>query len=103
MRLIRQLLKPRGCRALVTYLNEHLAGAQVAAQLLESMRSQIDDQEFRQCVSALLPDIGAIINPSSEKSGPSASGQLHNSICGKLIRRLDGESCALQFRFHAQL
>ena len=32
---------------LVTYLNDHLGGAQIAVQLLEAMRDQHDDQDFR--------------------------------------------------------
>ena len=44
---------------LVTYVNDHLAGAQVAVQLLEAMRNQQDDQEFRQFAGVLLPEIQA--------------------------------------------
>ena len=45
--------------ALVTYLNDHLGGAQIAVQLLEAMRDQHDDQDFRQFASVLLPEIEA--------------------------------------------
>lgn len=43
--------------ALITYLNDHLGGAQIAVQLPEAMRDQNDDQEFRQFASVLLPEI----------------------------------------------
>ena len=56
---------------------------------------------MRQRATAGDPDDYQTLRHIAEKSGPSASGQLHNSICGKLIRRLDSESCALHFRFHA--
>jgi len=39
---------------LVTYVNDHLGGAQVAVRLLEAMRDQHDDQEFRQFASVFL-------------------------------------------------
>jgi hypothetical protein len=45
--------------ALVTYINDHLGGAQMAVQLLEAMRNQNDEQEFRQFASVLLPEIEA--------------------------------------------
>jgi hypothetical protein len=44
---------------LATYLNDHLSGAQIAVQLLEAMRDQHDDQDFRQFASVLLPEIEA--------------------------------------------
>jgi hypothetical protein len=45
--------------ALVTYLNDHLGGAQIAVQVLEAMRDQNNEQEFRQFASVLLPEIQA--------------------------------------------
>jgi hypothetical protein len=44
---------------LVTYLNDHLGGAQIAIQLLKAMRDQHDDQRFREFASLLLPEIEA--------------------------------------------
>jgi hypothetical protein len=67
--------------ALITYLNDHLGGAQVAVQLLEAMRDQNDEQEFRQFASVLLPEIKAddlTLHHIAEKtgSGPSAVKQV---------------------------
>ena len=61
---------------LVTYVNDHLGGAQVAVQLLEAMRDQQDDQDFRQFARVLLPEIQAddlALRRIAEKigSGPS--------------------------------
>ena len=43
--------------ALITYLNDHLGGAQIALQVIKEMRDQHDDQRFRQFASELLPEI----------------------------------------------
>lgn len=43
----------------VTYLNDHLAGAQIAVQVLEAMRDQHDDPRFREFAGALLPEFQA--------------------------------------------
>lgn len=40
-----------------TYLNDHLGGAQVALQLLQAMRDQHDDPDFRQFAGALFPEV----------------------------------------------
>lgn len=66
---------------LVTYVNDHLGGAQVGVQLLEAMRDQQDDQEFRQFASVLLPEIQAddlALRRIAERigSGPSSIKQL---------------------------
>jgi hypothetical protein len=45
--------------SLVTYLNDHLGGAQVAIELLEAMRERHDDEKFREFAKALLPEIQA--------------------------------------------
>jgi N-acetylglucosamine kinase-like BadF-type ATPase len=44
---------------LVTYLDDHLGGAQIATELLEAMRDQHDNQRFREFASSLLPEIEA--------------------------------------------
>ena len=66
---------------LVTYVNDHLGGAQVAVQLLEAMRNQQGDQEFRQFASVLLPEIQAddlVLRriAKNNTSGPSTIKQL---------------------------
>ena len=43
--------------ALITYLNDHLGGAQIALELLEAMRDQHDDPKFRDFARELLPQI----------------------------------------------
>jgi hypothetical protein len=58
---------------LVTYINDHLGGAQVALQLLEAMRDQHDDRKFREFANALLPEIQAddrTLRHIAEKVGP---------------------------------
>ena len=42
---------------LVTYVNDHLGGARVALQLLEAMRDQHDDKNFRDFAEVMLPEI----------------------------------------------
>jgi len=58
---------------LVTYLNDHLGGAQIAVQVLEAMRDQHDDPKFREFASTLLPEIEAddrVLRSIAEKIGP---------------------------------
>ena len=72
----------------VTYLNDHLAGAQVAVQLLESMRNQNDDQEFRQFASVLLPEIQSddrTLRHIAEEIGSGPSGV--KQVCGWLVEK----------------
>ncbi len=42
---------------LVTYLNDHLSGAQIAIEVLKAMHDQHDDQRFQQFAALLLPEI----------------------------------------------
>ena len=61
---------------LVTYVNDHLGGARIALQLLEAMRDQHDDQNFRDLASVLLPAIQAddhVLRTIAEKIGPGPS------------------------------
>lgn len=44
---------------LVTYVNDHLGGAQIAIQLLEAMRDQQENERFREFARSLLPEIQA--------------------------------------------
>jgi hypothetical protein len=62
--------------ALATYLNDHRGGAQIAVQLLEAMRDQHDDQDFRQFASVLLPEIKAddgMLRRIAERVGSGSS------------------------------
>jgi hypothetical protein len=88
--------------SLVTYLNDHLAGAQVAVQLLESMRNQNDDQEFRQFASVLLPEIQAdnqTLRRIAEKigSGPSGIKQAGGWLLEKAARLKLGHTGSRNF------
>jgi hypothetical protein len=61
---------------LTTYLNDHLGGAQVAIQVLESMREQHDDPRFREFARNLIPEIQAddvALRSIVEKIGASPS------------------------------
>jgi hypothetical protein len=88
--------------ALVTYLNDHLGGAQIAVQLLEAMRDQHDDQDFRQFASVLLPEIEAddlTLRHIAEKvgSGPSAVKQVGGWILEKAARLKLGHTGSRDF------
>jgi hypothetical protein len=77
--------------SLATYLNDHLSGAQIAVQLLEAMRDQNDEQEFRQFASVLLPEIQAddlTLHHIAEKigSGPSPVKQVGGWLLEKAAR-----------------
>jgi hypothetical protein len=61
---------------LITYLNDHLGGAQIAVQVLEAMRDQHDDQRFREFASVLLPEIQVddrTLRSIANKIGPGPS------------------------------
>jgi hypothetical protein len=61
---------------LVTYVNDHLGGARIALQLLEAMRDQHDDQNFRDLASVLLPavrDDDHVLRAIAERIGPGPS------------------------------
>lgn len=88
--------------SLVTYLNDHLAGAQVAIQLLESMRNQNDDQELRQFASVLLPEIQAddqTLRHIVENigSGPSGIKQVGGWLLEKTARLKLGHTGSRSF------
>jgi hypothetical protein len=62
--------------SLVTYLNDHLGGAQIAIELLEAMREQHDDEKFREFANTLLPEIQAddqTLRSIAEKVGHGSS------------------------------
>jgi len=76
---------------LATYINDHLGGAQIALQVLESMRDQHDDQQFRDFADALLPEIqydDQTLRTISETigPGPSAAKQVGGWLLEKLAR-----------------
>jgi hypothetical protein len=94
--------------ALVTYLNDHLAGAQIAVQLLEAMRDQHDDQEFRQFASVLLPEIQAddqmLRRIAEEKgSGPSGIKQVGGWLLEKAARLKLGHAGSKNFALFESL
>jgi hypothetical protein len=93
---------------LVTYLNDHLAGAQIAVQLLEAMRDQHDDQEFRQFASVLLPEIQAddqILHRIAKEigSGPSGIKQVGGWLLEKAARLKLGHTGSKNFALFESL
>ena len=93
---------------LVTYLNDHAGGAQIAVQLLEAMRDQHDDQEFRQFASVLLPEIQAddlTLRHIAEKigSGPNAIKQVGGWLLEKAARLKLGHTGSTSFELFESL
>jgi hypothetical protein len=87
---------------LVTYLSDHLSGAQIAVQLLEAMRDQNDEQEYRQFASVLLPEIQAddlTLHHIAEKigSGPSTVKQIGGWLLEKAARLKLGHTGSKNF------
>jgi hypothetical protein len=61
---------------LTIYINDHLGGARIAAQVLEAMRDQHDDSRFREFADLLLPEIQSddrTLRSIAEKVGPGPS------------------------------
>ena len=92
----------------VTYVNDHLGGAQVAVRLLEAMRDQHDDQEFRQFASVLLPEIQAddgVLTCIAEKigSGPSSIKQMGGWFLEKAARLKLGHTGSAGFELFESL
>jgi hypothetical protein len=93
---------------LVTYVNDHLGGAQLAVELLEAMRDQQDDQEFRQFASVLLPEIQAddlVLRRIAEKigGGPSSIKQLGGWFLEKAARLKLGHTGSASFELFESL
>lgn len=93
---------------LVTYVNDHMGGAQVAVQLLEAMRDQQDDQEFRQFASVLLPEIRAddlVLRCIAEKIGssPSTLKQVGGWLLEKAARLKLGHTGSANFELFESL
>jgi hypothetical protein len=62
--------------ALTTYLHDHLGGAEIALQILDTMHNRHDDAKFREFASTLLPEIQAddrTLRSIAEKTGASPS------------------------------
>jgi hypothetical protein len=93
---------------LATYLNDHLGGAQVALQVLETMRDQHDDQRFREFAGTLLPEIQAddqTLRSIAEKieSGPSIAKQAGGWLLEKMSRVKLGHSGSTNFEMFESL
>jgi hypothetical protein len=54
---------------LLTYLRDHLGGAKIAVEVLETMRDQHDDPQFREFATALLPEMIARFVPLQRRLG----------------------------------
>jgi hypothetical protein len=93
---------------LATYLNDHLGGAQIALQVLETMRDQHDDRRFREFASALLPEIQAddqTLRSIAEKtgSGLSIAKQAGGWLLEKMSRVKLGHSGSTNFEMFESL
>jgi hypothetical protein len=93
---------------LITYLSDHAGGAQIAVQLLEAMRDQHDNQEFRQFASVLLPEIQAdnlALRHIAEKigSGPNAVKQVGGWLLEKAARLKLGHTGSTSFELFESL
>ncbi len=93
---------------LVTYVNDHLAGARTALQLLEAMRDQHDDQKFRDFAAVLLPEIEAddrTLRTIAEKigSGPSVVKEVGGWLVEKATRLKLGHTGSTDFALFESL
>lgn len=91
-----------------TYLNDHLGGAQIAIQLLQAMRDQHDDPEYREFASILLPDIEAddrTLRSIAEKTGssPSAIKEAGGWLLEKFARLKLGHTGSTDFEMFESL
>jgi hypothetical protein len=93
---------------LLTYLRDHLGGAKIAVEVLETMRDQHDDPQFREFATALLPEIQAddrTLRSIAEKigSGPSAAKQAGGWLVEKLARLKLGHAGSTNFEMFESL
>jgi hypothetical protein len=93
---------------LVTYLNDHLGGAQTAVQVLKAMRDHHDDPRFREFAGLLLPEILAddgTLRSIAEKigSGPSATKQVGGWLLEKASRLKLGHAGSTNFEMFESL
>jgi hypothetical protein len=87
---------------LITYLHDHLGGAQIAVRLLETMRDRHEDPKFREFAGTLLPKIQAddsTLRSIAEKigSGPSAIKQAGGWLLEKAARVKLGQADSTNF------
>jgi hypothetical protein len=93
---------------LITYLNDHLGGAQIAIQLLEAMRDQHDNQRFRQFANLVLPEIqldDRTLRSIAEKidAGPGVAKQLGGWLLEKVSRLKLGHTGSTDFEMFESL
>jgi hypothetical protein len=93
---------------LVTYLHDHLGGAQIAIQLLEAMCDQHDNQRFREFASLLLPEIAAddhTLRSVAEKigAGPNVAKQVGGWLLEKVSRLKLGHTGSTDFEMFESL
>ena len=93
---------------LVTYVNDHLGGARLAVELLEAMRDQHDDKNFRDLATVLLLAIQAddhTLRAIAEKigTGPSAIKEVGGWIVEKAARLKLGHTGSTDFAMFESL
>lgn len=94
--------------ALATYLNDHLGGAEIAVQVLETMCEQHEDAKFREFAAALLPEIqkdDEVLRSIAKKigHGPSAIKQAGGWFLEKLARLKLGHGGSADFEMFESL
>jgi hypothetical protein len=93
---------------LVTYLGDHLGGAQVAIQLLEAMRDQQEGDRFREFATLLLPEIEAdhrTLHSIAESvdASPSITKQVGGWLLEKASRLKLGHTSSTDFEMFEAL
>ena len=93
---------------LVTYVNDHLGGARIAVELLEAMRDQHDDKNFRDLATVLLLAIQAddhTLRAIAGKigTGPSAIKEVGGWIVEKAARLKLGHTGSTDFALFESL
>jgi hypothetical protein len=76
---------------LATYLDDHLSGAQIAIQVLQSMRDDHDEPRLRAFAARLMPDIESDVDTlrsiaEEVGAGPSVVKQAGGRLLEKLAR-----------------
>ena len=94
--------------SLVTYLTDHLGGAQVAIELLEAMCEQHNDKTFREFTKALLLEIRAddrTLQSIAEKVGQDSSAvkKAGGWLLEKVARLKIGHSGSTDFKLFESL
>jgi hypothetical protein len=93
---------------LVTYLNDHLGGAQIAIQLLEGRRDRHNNQRFRGFARLLLPEIEAddrTLRTIAEKidAGTGVAKQVGGWLLEKVSRLKLGHTGSTDFEMFESL